>query len=73
MGKNREIINLIKLGLKEKGMSRKELADKIGCTPRTLYYWFAENRSISVDMADKALMILGKEAKVGNKEERIRK
>ena len=69
MGKNREIINLIKLGLKEKGMSRKELADKIGCTPRTLYYWFAENRSISVDMADKVLTVLNEEAKIGSKEE----
>lgn len=69
MGKNREIINLIKLGLKEKSMSRKELADKLGCTPRTLYYWFAENRSISVDMADKALTVLNEEAKIGSKEE----
>ena len=54
-----QIFSYIDEKRKEQGISKKEFAQMIGCTQRAIYYWERGERGISLDMADKALKILG--------------
>lgn len=71
MEKSEKIISHILCTMKEQKMSKRELAEKIGCTTRHIYYWQNGERSISIDMADKALKVLGVSCTLGvDKEEK---
>lgn len=41
------------------GLSRKVLAEKVGCSEMAIYYWETGQREISLNMADKLLVELG--------------
>ena len=65
MSKSEQIFLLIDEGRNKQGMSKAELAQLIGCTQRAIRYWERGERSISLDMADKALKALGLSATIG--------
>lgn len=55
----KEILNQIETCLKERGIPKSDFAKEMGCSVRLVHYWFKGERSISIDMADKALRFLG--------------
>lgn len=65
MEKEKEILMKIDTCLKEQGMSKRELAERLGCSARLVHYWVKGERGISIDMADRALRTLGAVAKLG--------
>ena len=73
MKKSEEILDMILRSMRDRKISKRELAKKIGCTTRHIYYWQNGERSISIDMADKALKALGISYTLGADDERKRK
>lgn len=69
MRKEVEVIKKIDECCKAQGMTRKELAEKLGCSSRLVHYWFSGERGISIDMANKALNLLGTAVELGNEKE----
>ena len=65
MSKNNKIVQIILEEREKQGISKKELADEIECSVRTISYWERGKRGISIDMADKALKFLGKSCIIG--------
>lgn len=65
MKKEREILRKIDECLKAQGMTRKELAEKLGCSVRLVHYWCKGERRISIDMANKVLNLLGATFELG--------
>lgn len=59
MSRSEEIISFVIKKYNEQKISKKEFAETIGCTVRTLNYWLRGERGISVDMADAVLRRLG--------------
>lgn len=55
----KEILSIIESCLREKDISKTDFAKEIGCSVRLVHYWLRGERGISIDMADKALKILG--------------
>lgn len=70
MYKSKQIFSYINIKRIEKGISRKELAQMIGCSSRLIYYWENGKRGMSLDMADKALKVLGISYTLGEDERR---
>ncbi len=66
MNKEREILKRIDECRKARGMTRKELAERLGCSVRLVHYWFRGERGISINMMDKALKLLGITVKLGD-------
>ncbi|MBN1048724.1 helix-turn-helix domain-containing protein [Clostridium botulinum] len=48
-------------------ISKSKLAEKVGCTSRSIDYWENGERSISFENADKILKALGKTITIGAK------
>lgn len=46
-------------------LSRKKLAEKIGCTSRAIEYWESGKRSISLENADKIFKALNMKITIG--------
>ncbi len=72
MDKNIEIIELIEKERKEQMISKKELAQAMGCSVRAINYWLKEERRISIETADKALKVLGITYTLGKNERKKR-
>ncbi len=64
-----DILNQIEACLKERGISKSDFAKEMGCSARLVHYWFKGERSISIDMADKALQFLGITCELGCRDE----
>lgn len=62
----KEILNQIEICLKERGISKSDFAKEMGCSARLVHYWFKGERSISINMADKALQFLGMTFELGS-------
>lgn len=54
------ILSYIMKSLKESELTEQEFMTQVSCSPRMLAYWKKGERGISIDMADKALRVLGK-------------
>ena len=70
MNRGEEIISFVIQKYNEQKISKKEFAEMIGCTTRTLNYWLKGERGISVDMADAVLRKLGMTYTIGKEEEK---
>lgn len=66
MDKNKQILERILSSRKEQSISKEEFAKMLGCTVRIINYWETDRRGISIDMADKALRLLGIEFVLGH-------
>lgn len=67
MSRNDEIVRYILEECEEQGISKRKMAETIGCSLRTFNYWLRGERGMSIDMADKALKVLGVTYEIGNK------
>lgn len=63
------ISKIIKNERIKQGISQRELARRIGCTGRAIGYWEAGIKIPSLDLADKALKVLGISLTIGAMEE----
>lgn len=54
-----EIQKLIREERIKQGYSYSDLAKRIGCSARAVSYWETGKRDITVEMADRALAVLG--------------
>ena len=64
-GRNVEIQQKIREERVRQGISVRKFAKMMGCTPRSVSLWDAEERAITVEMADKALKALGVSVVIG--------
>lgn len=67
MEKEKEILFAINDCLEKQGLSKSIFAKELGCSVRLVHYWLKGERGISIDMAHKALGILGITMEIGNK------
>lgn len=58
MSESERIFNIINKKRIERGMSKKELAEMIGCSTRSISYWEHGERQMTIDAAAKALHAL---------------
>lgn len=63
--KNMEIQTLIRKERIKQGISTRKFAKLIGCSHRSITYWDNGERSMSIDMIDKALKILNTRVTIG--------
>lgn len=49
---------LILKGIRNKGISKAQLAKRIGCTSRAIEYWISGERTMSLENADKLFKAL---------------
>lgn len=68
MEKNNELVEYILGQCREGQITQSELARELGCTTRTVRYWKYGERGMSIDMADKALRMLGLTYMLGKQE-----
>ncbi len=66
--KSSEIQNLIKAEREKQGLSIRKFAQRIGCASRSVLYWDRGERTMSIEMADKALKELGLTIELGKSE-----
>lgn len=60
-----EVIEMIIKNIREKGISRREFAKKVGCSERHIHYLETGQRGISLELADKMLKELEISCKLG--------
>jgi transcriptional regulator with XRE-family HTH domain len=65
-----EIIKILEKEQKKNGMSAIIIAQKTGCTNRSISYWKHGKRNISLQMVEKILETLGYEFCIFKKEEK---
>ena len=53
----------------KRGLTRKQVAEKMGVTKVAIYYWENEQREISLKNADELAKALGIELKIGGRYE----
>ncbi|MGF6376882.1 DNA-binding transcriptional regulator YiaG [Clostridiales Family XIII bacterium PM5-7] len=70
MSRNNEIVKLVKEKREDLELTRADLARMLGCTTRIVRYWENGERGMSIDMADKALRLLGISYTLGKRKER---
>lgn len=69
MTKDEEILRIIVKEMEKEPLRAKDIAEKIGCTKRTVNYWKSGLRTtITLDMADKALKALGLTVTLGKED-----
>ena len=68
MKRNNEVVGRILGECRSRKISQSELARMLGCTVRLVRYWEHGERGMSIDMADRALRILGLTYTLGRKE-----
>lgn len=66
---SKEILHIVGLEQKIRGITARELAKKIGCSEQIISYWKMGKRNISLRMAEKVLEELGYELTIIKKEE----
>jgi transcriptional regulator with XRE-family HTH domain len=69
MRKSEEIRNILKIERRKRNMNFKEFGKLIGCTGRSVSYWEAGMRNISLNTADEALKKLGITLEIGRNKE----
>lgn len=68
--KSTEIARIIKKERIKQGYPIRQFAKSMGCTPRAISFWDKGERNITLDMADKALKVLGLSVVIGKEEEK---
>lgn len=69
MRKSEEIRNILKIERRKRNMNYKEFGALLGCTGRSVSYWEAGTRNISLNTADEALKKLGITLEIGRNKE----
>jgi len=57
---------IVKEEREKQGMTKRELARRIGCTDRAISYWETGEKSPNITLADKALKELEISLKIGS-------
>ncbi len=57
---------IVKEEREKQGMTKRELARRIGCTDRAISYWETGEKSPNIFLADKALKALEISLKIGS-------
>ena len=65
MSESERIFNVINEKRIERGISKKELAEMIGCSERAIRYWENGERQMTIDAAAKALRALRISVRLG--------
>lgn len=65
MSESERIFNVINEKRIERGISKKELAEMIGCSERAIRYWENGERQMTIDAAAKALQALRISVRLG--------
>ena len=65
MSESERIFNVINKKRIELGISKKELAEMIGCSERAIRYWELGERQMTIDAAAKALHALRISVRLG--------
>lgn len=66
INKRIELQRLIKEKRIEQELSVREFAKLMGCSPRIISYWDAEERQMTLDNIDEALTVLGLKLEIGD-------
>nr|DAM75501.1 MAG TPA: helix-turn-helix domain protein [Caudoviricetes sp.] len=69
MKKSEEIRNILKIERRKRNMNYKEFGALLGCIGRSVSYWEAGTRNISLNAADEALKKLGITLEIGRNKE----
>jgi len=63
-----EIARIIRKERIKQDYSIRQFAESMGCTSRAISFWDKGERNITLDMADKALKVLGLSVVIGKEE-----
>lgn len=56
----------------KQGLTRKQLAEKVGVTKESIYYWEKEQKQMSLEHADKVAKALGISVVIGKDKTRMK-